>query len=237
MTKVQKVSEGLILSPVTWWIRILDLWPCLVWIWLTPKYFTATSQLHVEGLWASCHPPCLISPAAWLSLARPGLGGDRGDPLCMHRLRHTYGQSNGGEIFWHWRRKSTCNESLGNFPKNLKDLTRLCPVHHLLGLLKVMRLFDTGSSSGTHNWAKRKNTSIRCCGLCYTGDQTKLGPAYGTLYVCTDIVCGNKITAISNGVERFPCPHTKPVGIFIILEPTTTSETVNRCYLLSSIVA
>lgn len=73
MTKIHKVSEGLTLSPVTWWIRILDLWLCLVWIWLTPKYFTVTSQLHTEGLWSSS--------ATWLA-------GDQEDPLPTHRSRH-----------------------------------------------------------------------------------------------------------------------------------------------------
>lgn len=153
------------------------------------------------------------------------------------QTRARIGQSNEGEIVWHRWLKSTCHKSLGNFPKNLKDWTWLCPVHHLPGLLKIMWLFETGSLLGTHNWAKRKNSWIKCCGFCYTGDQTKLDPAYGTLYICTDIVCDNKITATSSGVGSFPCPRIKPVGICIILEPTTTSETVNRFYLLSSVVA
>lgn len=68
----------------------------------------------------------------------------------------TCGQSNAGEIFLHWWLKSTCNKSLGNFPKNLKDLPWPPPVHHLLGLLKVTQLFEMGSSSGMHNKLKEK---------------------------------------------------------------------------------
>lgn len=73
VTKIHKVSGGLTLSPVTWWIRILDLWLCLGWIWLTPKYFTVTSQLHSEGLRSSS--------ATWLA-------GDQEDPLPTHRPGH-----------------------------------------------------------------------------------------------------------------------------------------------------
>lgn len=142
-----------------------------------------------------------------------GLANDQEDPSHMHSLRDTRAQSSGGEIFQHWWLRSTGCKSLGNFPVKLMDLIHLGPARRLWDSSSYS---ETRSSLGTDNWAKRKNTWVEFCCLCYTGDQAKLAPAHGTLYIYTDILCVIKNQQFPVVWEVFPIDKPNLLGFLLL---------------------
>lgn len=138
--------------------------------------------------------------------ARSGLAGDREDPWRIHRLRHACGQEQRG---WDILILVTSQPAISPYEISQRTVRTWMSSSSPSppGTPQNNVVFEIGSSSGTRKWAKIIKAWTKCWGLCDTGGWTKSDPAYGTLYICTDIVRGNKITAVSSGMASFPCPH------------------------------